>query len=94
MKEKHPIPKGLTSKDTVCPGCALRHEVAVLSAVVAVDERFDMDGENPEPPEPEEDYADVPDDRVDPHWQPASGARMTDEEWTAMLARPEHQRAR
>jgi hypothetical protein len=72
----------------------LRHEVAVLSAVVAVDERFDMDGENPEPPEPGEDYADVPDDRVDPHWQPASGARMTDEEWTAMLARPEHQRAR
>jgi hypothetical protein len=29
-------------------------------------ERFDMDGENPEPPEPEEDYADVPDDRVEP----------------------------
>jgi hypothetical protein len=51
-----------------------------------------MDGENPEPPEPEEDYADVPDDRVDPHWQPASGARMTDEEWTAMLERPEYRR--
>jgi hypothetical protein len=55
-------------------------------------ERFDMDGENPEPPEPEEDYADVPDDRVDPHWRPASGARMTDEEWRgwcviAMLVR-------
>jgi hypothetical protein len=47
-------------------------------------ERFDMDGENPEPPEPEEDYADVPDDRVDPHWRPASGARMTDEEWRRM----------
>jgi hypothetical protein len=49
-------------------------------------ERFDMDGENPEPPEPEEDYADVPDDRVDPHWRPASGARMTDEEWGAAMA--------
>jgi hypothetical protein len=48
-------------------------------------ERFDMDGENPEPPEPEEDYADVPDDRVDPHWRPASGARMTDEEWRALV---------
>jgi hypothetical protein len=53
-----------------------------------VTERFDMDGENPEPPEPaDESYADVPDDRVDPHWRPASGARMTDEEWTAMLVR-------
>jgi hypothetical protein len=52
-------------------------------------ERFDMDGENPEPPEPaDESYADVPDDRVDPHWRPASGARMTDEEWRAMLTRP------
>jgi hypothetical protein len=48
-------------------------------------ERFDMDGENPEPPEPDdESYADVPDDRVDPHWRPASGARMTDEEWRRM----------
>jgi hypothetical protein len=54
-----------------------------------------MDGENPEPPEPaDEDYADVPDDRVDPHWRPASGARMTDEEWRAMLARPEHRDVR
>jgi hypothetical protein len=51
-----------------------------------VTERFDMDGENPEPPEPaDESYADVPDDRVDPHWRPASGARMTDGEWRDML---------
>jgi hypothetical protein len=48
-------------------------------------ERFDMDGENPEPPEPEEDYADVPDDRVDPRWRPASGARMTAAEWLDAL---------
>jgi hypothetical protein len=55
-------------------GCAPLPEVTM--------ERFDMDGENPEPPEPaDESYADVPDDRVDPHWRPASGARMTDEEW-------------
>jgi hypothetical protein len=50
-------------------------------------ERFDMDGENPEPPEPaDESYADVPDDRVDPHWRPASGARMTAAEWADALA--------
>jgi hypothetical protein len=53
-----------------------------------VSERFDMDAEIAEALEAaDESYADVPDDRVDPHWRPASAAWMTDEEWTAMLDR-------
>jgi hypothetical protein len=48
-------------------------------------ERFDMDGEKPEPPEPDdESYVGRADDRLESFpYPPVRGRKMTAEEWLA-----------